>query len=66
MSPIFDRLARKIADLFPERVQTEILTTYDGRIVIFEFNDHPDTTHDEVLDCWPNCPRKILASSKLH
>src|SRR5215217_8459295 len=49
MSVVFDRLARRVSDLYPERVQTEILTTYDGRIVIFEFNDHPHTTHAEVL-----------------
>ena len=49
MSAIFDSLARRIADLFPQRVQTDIETTYDARIVVFEFNDHPDTTQADVL-----------------
>jgi len=49
VSAIFDSLARRIVNLFPRRVHTEIETTYDARIVVIEFNDHPDTTHADVL-----------------
>jgi hypothetical protein len=49
LSIIFDAIARTIADLYPERVRTEMLTPYDARIVIFEFNDHPLTTQADVL-----------------
>jgi hypothetical protein len=49
MSAIFDMLARTIVDLFPQRVQIEIVTTYDARIVAIEFNDHPATTQEDVL-----------------
>ena len=49
ISAIFDRLARSTAHLYPERVQTEILSTYDARIVLFEFNDHGNTTQADIL-----------------
>ena len=49
MSAIFDMLARTITDLYPDRVQTEMLSPYDSRIMLFEFNDHPDTTQADVL-----------------
>jgi hypothetical protein len=49
MSAIFNLLARRIVYLFPQRVQTDVETTYDARIVLFEFNDHPDTTQVDVL-----------------
>jgi hypothetical protein len=49
MSAIFDRLARNILDLYPERVQADMLSPYDARIAIIEFNDHPETTQADVL-----------------
>lgn len=49
ISEIFEMLARTIVDLYPERIQTEILTAYDARIAVFEFNDHADTTQADVL-----------------
>ncbi len=49
MSAVFDMLARTIADLHPERVQTEMLSAYGARIIVFEFNDHPDTTQADVM-----------------
>jgi hypothetical protein len=47
-TPIFDKLARTIAKLYPERVRTEIGSPY-ARIVVFEFNDDPRTTQDDLL-----------------
>jgi hypothetical protein len=61
VSAIFDSLARRIADLFPQRVQTDIETTYDARIVVFEFNDHPDTTQADVLRILPPADKKKTA-----
>jgi hypothetical protein len=49
LNPIFDRLARTVAELYPERVRTEIRTTYDARIVLFEFNDDTRTAQCDVL-----------------
>lgn len=49
MSAIFDRLARTVADLYPDRVQTEMQSPYDSRIVLFEFNDAPGTTQLDVM-----------------
>jgi hypothetical protein len=49
MSAIFNSLARRIVGLFPQRVQTEMLSPYDSRIVLFEFNDHPATTRADVM-----------------
>ena len=46
---IFDAIAQTIVDLYPERVRTEMLSPYDARIVLFEFNDHPLTTQANVL-----------------
>ena len=49
VSVIFDRLARAISNLYPERVRTQIVTTYDARIAVMEFNDNPRTTLQDVL-----------------
>jgi hypothetical protein len=49
LSPVFDKLARTIAKLYPERVRTEIGSPYVARIVVFEFNDDPRTTQDDLL-----------------
>jgi hypothetical protein len=49
ISAIFDAIARTVADLYPERVRTEMLTPYDARTVLFEFNDHPLTTQADVI-----------------
>ena len=49
MSEIFDALSQTIGYLYPERVQSAIVSKYDARIAIFEFNDHPETTQMDVL-----------------
>lgn len=49
ISEMFEMLARTIVDLYPERIQTEILSAYDARIAVLEFNDHPNSTHADVL-----------------
>jgi hypothetical protein len=49
MSEIFAALARRIIELYPERVQTKVLSAYDARIALMEFNDHPDTTQADAL-----------------
>jgi hypothetical protein len=61
MSAIFDMLARTITDLYPERVRTEMLSPYDSRIMLFEFNDHPDTTQADVLRILPPADKKKTA-----
>jgi len=38
-----------IAEIYPERVNCQIESSYDARFVLFEFNDHPLTTHADVL-----------------
>ena len=49
LSAVFCELARTIAEIYPERVNCQIESSYDARFVLFEFNDHPLTTHRDVL-----------------
>ena len=49
LSAVFCELARTIAEIYPERVNRQIESSYDARFVLFEFNDHPLTTHSDVL-----------------
>jgi hypothetical protein len=49
LSAVFCELARTIAEIYPERVNCQIESSYDARFVLFEFNDHPLTTHTDVL-----------------
>jgi hypothetical protein len=49
LNPVFDHLARTIAEFYPDRVRTEIGSPYDARIVVIEFNDHPRTVQDDML-----------------
>jgi hypothetical protein len=49
LSAVFNELARTITEIYPERVDCQIESSYDGRFVLFEFNDHPLTTHTDVL-----------------
>src|SRR4051794_28523651 len=52
---LFDVLARTILDRHPDRVQTEFVSAYDARIITMEFNDHPDTSHLDVLHVIATC-----------
>jgi hypothetical protein len=47
LSAVFCELARTIAEIYPERVNCQIESSYDARFVLFEFNDHPLTTHTD-------------------
>jgi len=46
---VFDVVARRIVALFIGRVQAENGSPYDARVIVLEFNDHPDTRHADVL-----------------
>src|SRR5271155_5095296 len=54
LSAVFCELARTIAEIYPERVNYQIESSYDARFVLFEFNDHPLTTHSDAAapDSW--------------
>ncbi len=46
---VFDLLARRVIDLYPDRVRCDLKNPYDARIIIMEFNDAPATVHSDVL-----------------
>lgn len=50
LDPIFLKLARTIAELYPKRVREPILAINMRReIIVLEFNDDARTTQDQVL-----------------
>jgi hypothetical protein len=50
LDPIFLKLAHTIAELYPDRVrEPEIDNQYTARIIVFEFNDNPNTSQQDVL-----------------
>ncbi len=49
VSDTFMRLAEVILKLYPGRTQTLLQTSYDARIIVMDFCDHPQTSRNDVL-----------------
>lgn len=49
VSDTFMHVARVVMRLYPHRVQTQLVTSYDARIIVMEFCDQPATSRTDVL-----------------
>lgn len=46
---IFDLLARRVAACFPDRITCAIESPYDARVIVLDFNHHPDTSQADLM-----------------
>lgn len=46
---VFDFVARRIVELYPDRVHCRLDSPYDARIMVIEFNDDPATSQANLL-----------------
>jgi hypothetical protein len=48
-SDLYMDIAQVVKQRFPHRIKRAIVHSYDARICLVEFNDHPETTQADVL-----------------
>jgi len=54
INTVFLDVAKTVVELFPDRIETDLVTSYDARIILMECSQHSATTRDDILSVLRN------------